>query len=180
MLPTSISPTIQFLPETWPERPSFWPNTATPVPSALNGDICGMPRKGTSIQLLAQEAIQHLIPGATLRMAGGRLARSVRIYDAKTGSLVKTLAKSGSSVALSTAGLLATASKSTVRVWRTSDWTEVYSLPDMAPRWRSRRTDDCWRRTRPTGVHVYNSADGKLVAEIPDSMPPFALARAAM
>lgn len=82
----------------------------------------------------AHEELQedHLIQKTEWLVAG--LQDAVRIYDSKTGSLVNTLSKSGFSVALWTAGLLAIASKSAVRVWRTSDWSEAFSVQDhMAP-----------------------------------------------
>ncbi len=131
--------------------------------------------QGDDHRLVAQEASSVLSLASSPEYLVAGLQDSVRIYDSKTGSLVKTLAKSGVSVALSTNGLLATASKSTVRVWRTSDWSEAFSIPDhMAPIAFShdgrRLAANSFR-----GVHVYNSADGKLAGEISNSMPPFAL-----
>ena len=48
MSPTSISPTTQSSPATWPEPPTCWPNTAPKVPSDSNGDTYGMRRKETT------------------------------------------------------------------------------------------------------------------------------------
>jgi len=131
--------------------------------------------QGDDHSLLAQEAssVQSLASSPEYLVVG--LQDSVRIYDSKTGGLVKTLAKSGSSVALSSAGSLATASKGTVRVWRTADWTEAYSVPEhMAP---AAFSADGRRLAAASfgGVQVYNRADGKLVGEAPHGMPPFAL-----
>ena len=67
--------------------------------------------QGDDHRLFAQEASSVLSLANSPEWLVVGLQDSVRIYDSKTGSLVKTLAKSGSSVALSTAGLLATASK---------------------------------------------------------------------
>ncbi len=129
--------------------------------------------QGDEHRLFAQEAssIQSLANSAEWLTVG--LQDSVRIYDAKTGSLVKTLAKSGSSVALSTAGLLVTAGKSSVRVWRTSEWAEAYSVPDhKAPVAFS--PDGQWlAATSFNGVQVLNSSNGKIVGDIPHGMPPF-------
>jgi len=130
--------------------------------------------QGDVHRLFAREAssIQSLANSPDWLVVG--LQDSVQIYDSKTGSLVKSLAKSGSCVALSSAGLLATASKGTVRVWRTSDWAEAYSVPEhMAP---VAFSPDARRLAATSfgGVQVYNSSDGKLVAEIPNTMPPFA------
>ncbi len=131
--------------------------------------------QGDDHRLFAREAssIQSLAISPEWLVVG--LQDSVQIYDPKTGSLVKTLAKSGSSVALSSAGLLATASKGTVRLWRTSDWSEAYSVPEhMAP---IAFSPDGRRlaATSFSGVQVYDSANGKLVGEVPHGMPPFAL-----
>ncbi|HOU57724.1 MAG: hypothetical protein GYA76_08985 [Verrucomicrobia bacterium] len=77
-------------------------------------------------------------------------------------------------MALSHAGLLATAGWSSVRIWRTSDWTEAYSLAEHAGP-VAFSPDGRWlAATSPQGVAVYSGSDGKLVAEIPDSLPPFA------
>ena len=130
--------------------------------------------QGDEHRLLAQEASSVLSLANSPEWLAVGLEDSVRIYDPKTGSLVKTLAKPGSCVALSTAGLLATASMGTVRVWRTSDWAEAYSVPEhMAPVAFS----PDGRRLAATsfgGVQVYSSAEGKLVGEVPHGMPPFA------
>lgn len=131
--------------------------------------------QGDDHRILAQEASPVLSLATSPEYLVVGLQDSVCIYDAKTGNLVKTLANSGSSVALSTAGWLATASQGTVTVWRTSDWAEAYSVPEhMAPVAFS--ADG--RRLAATsfaGVQVYNSADGRLVGEVPQGRPPFAL-----
>ncbi|HEY5911612.1 MAG TPA: protein kinase [Verrucomicrobiae bacterium] len=130
--------------------------------------------QGDDHKLFTQEASSVLSLANSPEFLAVGLQDSVRIYDAKTGSLVKTLAKSGSSVALSSSGLLVTASKGTVRVWRTADWSEAYSVPEhMAPVAFS-ADGQRLAATSLAGVHVYDSADGKLAAEIPKSMPPFA------
>ncbi|MDH7501282.1 MAG: hypothetical protein QHJ82_01030 [Verrucomicrobiota bacterium] len=129
--------------------------------------------KGNDHHVVAREAssVQSLAASSEFIVVG--LRDSVRIYDAKTGGPIKTLLKPGFSVALSSAGLLATASKTAVRVWRTSDWAEVYSIPvhtepvGFSPEGRRLAA------TSTEGVHVFGP-DGNPVAEIPDGMPPFA------
>ncbi len=131
--------------------------------------------QGDDHRLFAQESSSVLCLASSPAFLAVGLQDSVRIYDSKTGSLVKNLAKSGASVALSPAGLLATASKGTVRVWQTSDWAEAYSIPGhMAP---AAFSADGRRLAAASseGVDVYDSSDGRLVAAIPGGMPPFAL-----
>ncbi len=132
--------------------------------------------QGDEHTLLAQE------PSSVLSLANSPewlvvgLRDAVKIYDSKSGDLVKSLAKPGSSLALSTAGLLATAGKSTVRVWRISDWAEVYSITDHGSPLAFSPDGKFLAAHSFTGAHVFNSADGKLVSEIPNSLPPFAFA----
>jgi WD40 repeat protein len=111
------------------------------------------------------------------------LQNTARIYNPKTGSLVKSLPKSdapialpkpGASIALSAAGLLATASMGTVNVWRTSDWAEAYSIPEQRGPVAFSPDGRRLAATSFGGVQVYNSANGKLVGEIPEGRPPFA------
>jgi len=130
--------------------------------------------QGDDHRLFAQEASSVLSLANSPEWLVAGLQDSVRIYDSTSGSLVKTLAKSGSSVALSTAGLLATAGKSSVRIWRTLDWAEIYSVPEHTAPVAFSPDGRYLAVTSRQGVHVYDSSDGKLVAEIPNSMPPFA------
>jgi serine/threonine protein kinase/WD40 repeat protein len=130
--------------------------------------------EGDDHKLLAQE------PSSVLSLANSSewlvvgLADSVRIYDSKTVNLVKSLAKPGSSVALSRGNLLATASKGTVRVWRCSDWGEAFTLPECSAPIAFSPDGQRLAANSATGVRIFNSSDGKLVAQIPNSMPPFA------
>ncbi len=130
--------------------------------------------QGNDHRLFAREASGVLSVANSPEWLAVGLQDSVRIYDWKTGSLVKTLLKSGFSVALSRDGLLATASKTTVRIWRTADWVEAYSIPEhTAPAVFSpdgRRLAAC----SPEGVRVFDGSDGKLVVAIPNSLPPLA------
>ena len=130
--------------------------------------------QGDDHKLLSQEASSALSLSSSPEWLVVGLQDAVRIYDATTGSLVKSLAKSGASVALSTNGLLAAASQSTVRIWRASDWTELYSLPDLSAPVAFSRDGRLLAANSREGVCVYNSSDGKLVAKIANSMPPFA------
>jgi WD40 repeat protein len=130
--------------------------------------------QGDAHRLFAQEASSVLSLANSREWLVAGLQDSVRVYDSRSGSLVKTLAKSGSLVALSTAGLLATAGKSSVRVWRISDWAEAYSVPEHKAPVAFSHDGRYLAATSPKGVHVYSGSDGTLVAEIPNSMPPFA------
>ncbi len=130
--------------------------------------------QGNDHQVVAREASSILSLATSAQWTAVGLQDSVRVYDANNGRLVITLPKAGFSVALSPTGLLATASKTAVRVWRSSDWTEAYALPDhMAP---VAFSDDGQKlaATSPGGVCVYRASDGTLLAEIPESQPPFA------
>ena len=130
--------------------------------------------QGDDHKMFAEEATSILSLANSPEWLVVGLQDSVRIYDLKSGSLVKTLSKPGFSVALSPVGLLATASKTAVRVWRTSDWTEAYSLPQNTTPAAFSPNGRQLAATSPNGVHIYTSLDGKSVAEIPNSMPPFA------
>ncbi len=130
--------------------------------------------QGNDHQVIAREASSILSLATSSEWTVVGLQDAVHIYSAKTSSLVKILPKSGFSVALSSAGLLATAGRNSVRVWRTSDWTEAYSLPEQAAP-LAFSPDGRWLATTSReGVRVSSSFDGKLVAENPGSTPPFA------
>lgn len=130
--------------------------------------------QGDDHRLVTQEASSVLSLANSAEWLVTGLQDSVRIYDSKTGSLLKTLAKPGFSVGLSTAGLLATAGKSSVRVWRTSDWAEAYSVPGHTAPIAFSPDGGHLAATSAKAVHVYSGPDGKRMAEISDSMPPFA------
>ncbi len=130
--------------------------------------------QGDPHRLFAQESSSVLALANSAEWLVVGLRDSVRIYDSKSGRLVKTLAKPGSSIALSTNGLLATASASTVRVWRTTDWAEAFSLPNAKAPVAFSPDGRLLAANSFEGVRIYSSADGKLMAEIPKSTPPFA------
>ena len=130
--------------------------------------------QGDDHQLLTREASSVLALANSPEWLVVGLQDTVRIYDAKTGSLVKTLAKSGTSVALSTNGLLATASKNAVRIWRTTDWTEIYSIRDHSSPVAFSLDGRLLAVNSWEGVCIYSSSDGKLVARIANTVPPFA------
>ncbi len=130
--------------------------------------------QGNDHRLFAQEASSVLSLASSSEHLVVGLQDAVRIYDAKTGRVVQTLARSGYSVALSTTDLLATASRSTVRVWRVADWAEAYSLPEHRAPVTFSPDGRLLAVHAPEGVHVVRSTDGRHVAAIPHGMPPFA------
>ena len=107
------------------------------------------------------------------------LRDAIHVYSPKTRTLLKTLAKPGNSVALSPRGLLAAAGKNSVRVWRTSGWSETLSLTNYsAPLAFS--PDGRFLAAKSQGaVRILNSSTGEIIAEIPNSSPPFAFNDAA-
>lgn len=125
-------------------------------------------------RLFAQESSSVLSLAISADWLVIGLRDSIQIYDWNNGDLVKTLAKSGSSVALSTNGLLATASKSAVRVWRTTDWSEAFSIPDHQAPVAFSADGRFLAANSPTAVRVYDSSNGVLLTEIPNSTAPFA------
>lgn len=130
--------------------------------------------QGDPHRLLATESSSVLSLANSPEWLVVGLRDAVQIYDSRTGKHVKTLTKSGFSVALSPAGLLATASKTTVRIWRTADWAETFSLPDHAAPVAFSPDGRLLAANSASGVRVYESSNGELVAEVPAGMPPFA------
>jgi len=61
----------------------------------------------------------------------------------------------------------------TVRVWRTSDWTEAYSVPDQKAPVAFSPDGQRWQPLRSTGSRLLKVPTGKIVGEIPLGMPPF-------
>ena len=101
-------------------------------------------------------------------MAGGRIAGlrpHLRCENRQPGENPGEVGFVGRAV---TAGLLATASKSAVRVWRTSDWTEAYSLPDHAAPVAFSPDGRRLAANFAEGVRVYNSSDGKARGRNPE------------
>jgi len=131
--------------------------------------------QGDDHRLVAQAASSILSLASSPDYLVAGLQDAVRIYEPNTGRLVKTLARSGASVALSPAWLLATASKGTVRVWRTSDWGEAYALSEVAAPVAFSADGRRLAASSLGGVRVYNSSDGQPVSLVPHGMAPFAL-----
>ena len=130
--------------------------------------------QGDDHRLFAQEASSVLSLANSPEWLVVGLQDSVRIYEPKTGRLVKTLSKSGSSVALSSVGMLATASKAAVRVWRTSDWAEAYSLPQHTVPMAFPLPGHGPEAASLEGVQMANRPDQKSVPEVPKDLPPLA------
>ena len=130
--------------------------------------------KGDEHKVFAQEtsSVLSLAQSADSLVVG--LRDSVHIYDAKSGNPEKTLPGSGLSVALSTNGLLATASSSTVRVWRSSDWSEAFLIRDHSAPVAFSHDGRFLAANSREGVRIYDASDGRFVSLVPNSMPPFA------
>jgi WD40 repeat protein len=130
--------------------------------------------QGDTHHVIAKEAssILSLADSPDLLVVG--LRNAVKIYNPKTGGLLKTLAKPGHSVALSSSGLLATSGKSSVRVWRVSDWVETLSLTNESAPVGCSRDGRLLAANSREGIRVMDMTTGKLIGEIPNSLPPFA------
>lgn len=134
--------------------------------------------QGDEQQLVATEAssVFSLACSADLVVVG--LRNRVNVYASKTGELLKSIAKPGTSVALGASGLLATAGKKSVRVFRTSDWAETLSLTnDSAPIAFSGDGLQLAANSEE-GIRVYESSTGRVIATIPEGMAPFAFSPA--
>ncbi|MBL9168794.1 MAG: protein kinase [Verrucomicrobiales bacterium] len=126
-------------------------------------------------QVIARETSSVLSLAASPELIVVGLRNVVNIYSPRTGERIMALAKPGNSVALSSSGLLATSGKNSVRVWRSSDWTETLSLTNCSAPVGFSRDGRLLAANSRGGIRVMDSSTGKLVAEIPNSMPPFAL-----
>src|SRR5438876_3032510 len=129
--------------------------------SARSAAVC---RLYTAVLSLAHSA-DSLVVG---------LRDSVHIYDAKRGSLEKRLDGSGLSVALSTNGLLATASSSTVRVWRSPDWSEAFAIRGQSAPVAFSHHGRFLAANSREGIRIHDASDGHFISLVPNSMPPFA------
>ncbi|MEW6156363.1 MAG: serine/threonine-protein kinase, partial [Verrucomicrobiota bacterium] len=106
------------------------------------------------------------------------LRDTVKIYDSRTGELRKSLPKPGNSVAISPQVLLATSGKNSVRVWRTSDWVEIFSLANCSAPISFSGDGRLIAASSQSGIRVAESSTGNLIVEIPNGMPPFAFSPA--
>src|SRR6185503_12560635 len=125
-------------------------------------------------QLVASEASSILSLANSPEFLVVGLRDAVNIYGSKTGSLIKSLTKPGTSVALALGGLLATSGKNSVRVWRTSDWAEILSLTNYSAPIAFSGDGRLLAANSQRGIRIVDSSTGKLMAEIPNSVPPFA------
>ena len=130
--------------------------------------------QGDDHQIIATEPSSVLSVANSAEFLVVGLRDAVNIYESRTGSLIKSLAKPGNSVALSAGGLLATSGKSNVRVWRVSDWAEALSLTNYSAPISFSRDGRLLAANSQGGIRVVDSSTGKLIAEIPHCMPPFA------
>jgi WD40 repeat protein len=130
--------------------------------------------QGDEQQVIASEASSILSLASSPEFLVVGLRNAVNIYGSKTGTLIKSLTKPGTSVALAAGGLLATAGKNSVRVWRTADWAETLSLTNYSAPIAFAGDGRSLAANSQGGIRVVDSSTGKLIAEITNSMPPFA------
>ena len=134
--------------------------------------------QGDEQQVIASEASSILSLASSPEFLVVGLRNAVNIYGSKTGTLIKSLTKPGTSVALTAGGLLATSGKNSVRVWRTSDWAETLSLTNYSAPIAFSGDGRSLAANSRGGIRVVDSSTGKLIAEIPNSIPPFAFSPA--
>jgi WD40 repeat protein len=130
--------------------------------------------QGDDHQIIATEPSSILSLATSPEILAVGLRDTVKIYDAKTDSLIRTLAKPGNSVAISSSGLLATSGKNSVRVWRTSNWVELLSLTNYSAPIAFAGDGRLLAASSRGGVRVVDSSTGQVISEIKNSMPPFA------
>jgi hypothetical protein len=101
--------------------------------------------KGDEHQVFAKEpsSVFGLAVSPNSQLLAVGLRDAIKIYDLKSGDAVKTIPKSGSSLAFSSGGFLASASPGNVRVWNPRDWSEVLTLADHFGRWRFPQMELC-------------------------------------
>jgi hypothetical protein len=130
--------------------------------------------QGDEHQVISAESSSILSLATSPEFLVVGLRDAVNIYGSKTGSLIKSLTKPGNSVAISSGGLLATAGKNSVRLWRISDWAETLSLTSYSAPIAFSGDGRSLAANSQGRIRVMESSTGKLIAEIPNSMPPFA------
>jgi WD40 repeat protein len=137
--------------------------------------------QGDEQQVISSEASSVFSLACSPEFLVVGLRNTVNIYGSKSGTLIKSLAKPGTSVALAIAGgggLLGTAGKNSVRLWRTSDWVETLSLTNHSAPIAFSVDGNRLAANSPGGIRAVESSTGKLIATIPNSMPPFAFSPA--
>ncbi|MCI0539328.1 MAG: hypothetical protein L0Z50_29320 [Verrucomicrobiales bacterium] len=130
--------------------------------------------QGDEHQIIATEPSSILSVANSPEVLVVGLRDAVNVYGSKSGSLIKTLTKPGNSVAISSGGLLATAGKNSVRLWRTSDWVETLSLPNLSAPVAFSPDGRLLAANSQREVRVAESSTGKQITVVPNSMPPFA------
>jgi WD40 repeat protein len=111
-------------------------------------------------------------PDGALAAVG--LREQLSIWNLKTGTRLASLPKGAMSLAFLPDGkTLLSASRSAVRRWRTTDWTEIGSWEDSAPIAVS--SNGTWLATQARGhVTVWNLETGKEVRSFPGARGPMA------
>jgi WD40 repeat protein/serine/threonine protein kinase len=102
------------------------------------------------------------------------LRDAVHIHDLQSGERLKSLPKTGTSLAFSPEGLLASGGQNAAHLWKASDWTELLSLPDIAGPVSFSR-DGALLAARGWGrLRIFNDNDSREISSIPDAQGPVA------
>jgi WD40 repeat protein len=122
-------------------------------------------------------------PSSILALAASRLGDiiavglrdSVALYSFPGGKPVRTIQHSGLSLAFSPSGLLATAGRNSVHVWRVSDGADLLRVTGISGPVAFARGGDWLIANSRSGIRIVNSADGHEIANLPRSSAPMAV-----
>ncbi len=133
--------------------------------------------KGDEHQVFSKESssVFGLAASDDGRLLAVGLRDGIKIYDLKSGHGVKTIPKSGISLAFSRDGLLGSASPGNVHVWNARDWSEVLTLEDHSGPVTFSADGTLIASATRLGVAIENIAEKKQIAFLKEVIPPIAL-----